>query len=372
MTYIGVFLSSTLCAYLAQKISIKKNKGLVLFFSLLSILIPSILGGMRSVRIGTDITYYVLNNFQVALHASSFKEYLPLIYAKEPLYLFIVYSCAKLFGNINALLFVIECLTMSCVYIGGWKLRKQIPLPLFLLAYFFIYYNDSYNTVRQHLAMAIIVMGFADLYNKKYKRYLINVVVASLIHTSAIIGIIFILIHWYVCGPYEKRKKKKLKIREWILMISAFVLVVGIRFWCTILIKIGILSTRYLYYFNHSSVSNNTLDTLLYSFEVVLIFLFSTKARKNIFQYEFLKIIAVFNLIFLQLARFMNYGHRLSLYFGIINLLMLAQIDRISNKKNERHIIVFGMILVMAIYWIYVYCIGDMSQTFPYVSYFND
>ena len=62
MIYIGVFLSSTLCAYLAQKISIKKNKGLVLFFSLLSILIPSILGGMRSVRIGTDITYYVLNN----------------------------------------------------------------------------------------------------------------------------------------------------------------------------------------------------------------------------------------------------------------------------------------------------------------------
>ena len=150
-------------AYFATKLSSQKNKVAIQILSLLAILLPALLAGLRASDIGTDVEYYIINNFEVARHVSSFKNYLPLIYAKEPLYLAIVYIIAKVFGNIQVLLFTFSFLTILFVYLSVWKWKKNLSVPLFLLIYYFLYYNDSLNIIRQHLAMAIILYGITNL-----------------------------------------------------------------------------------------------------------------------------------------------------------------------------------------------------------------
>lgn len=371
MIYLGTYLISALFAFFATRLSPKKNKITIVVFSFIAILLPSLLAGMRATNIGTDIEFYLINNFDVAKSATSFKSYLPLIYAKEPLYLAIVYCCAKVFGNVQVLLFVISFLTILLVYLSAWKWKKYLSVPMFLLLYDFLYYNDSLNIIRQHLAMAILLLGIDYLLQRKYKIYVLFIIVASLIHTAALIGFVFVLCHCYMLGSQKKRKRKFVKLKEVIILFASGVGICGIRFWVTLAVDIGLLNSRYLYYFQNASVSNNVTDTLIYSLEIVTILLLSKQLNKYVKEYEYLKINAYLNIILLQLARIMNYGHRLSLYFGLINLLLIVQISKIERNKNKR-LLINGLIYMIAIgYWIYIYCIGGVSQTFPYRFYFN-
>ena len=371
MIYLSVFIASVMLAYFATKLSSQKNKVAIQILSLLAILLPALLAGLRASDIGTDVEYYIINNFEVARHVSSFKNYLPLIYAKEPLYLAIVYIIAKVFGNIQVLLFTFSFLTILFVYLSVWKWKKNLSVPLFLLIYYFLYYNDSLNIIRQHLAMAIILYGITNLLEGKYRKYLIYIFIASLIHTAALVGIIFIICHWYVIGSKNRTKRKYKKIKEFMVLFAAGISVCGIRIWITLIVNIGLLDSRYLYYFEKASVSNNLTDTLLYFFEVIFLLCFSKQFNKYIEGYNYLEINAYLNLIVLQLARIMNYGHRLSLYFGIINLLLITQLPKITKNKKNRLLYSFFIVLIAGIYWIYIYCIGGMSHTFPYKFYFN-
>ena len=118
MIYLGTFGMSMLFTYFATRLK-KKNKKLIIFFSFLAIFFPALLAGLRASSIGTDVNYYMLDNFKVAGYTTSFKKYMSMIYAKEPLYLVIVFTIKKIFDNQQVLLFTFSFLTILCVYLGA-------------------------------------------------------------------------------------------------------------------------------------------------------------------------------------------------------------------------------------------------------------
>lgn len=371
MIYLGTFGMSMLFTYFATRLK-KKNKKLIIFFSFLAIFFPALLAGLRASSIGTDVNYYMLDNFKVAGYTTSFKKYMSMIYAKEPLYLVIVFTIKKIFDNQQILLFTFSFLTILCVYLGAWKWKNYLSMPVFMLVYYFLYYNDSLNIVRQHLAMAVIFLGIKYLINGKYKKYICFVIVASLIHTAAAVGVVFIFCHWYILGNKKRKRRKYAKIKEFIVLVGSGIAVCGVRLWIILAVKIGIINSRYLYYFAHSSVSNNMTDTLIYLLEIIIIISIMKQLKKRVFGFPYLKINAYLNIIFLQLANIMNYGHRLSLYFGLVNIALIAQIPRADKNRNTRIVITLIMILTFLAYWIYVYCIGGVSNTYPYQFFFNE
>lgn len=364
MIYIGTFAISGLFAYCAEK-SKKKNKAFLL--SLVAVLIPSLVAGLRSTSIGTDIGYYVIDNFEVAVVSSSFLEYVKVVYAKEPLYLLLVYAVAKTVGNIQWLLFLLGMITIGGIYFGTWKLRRYCSVPMVMLIYYFLYYNDSLNMVRQHMAMAILFAGMYVLFSGNYKKYCIYIIVASAIHTIAIIGISFIAIHWFVCGKRIEKKKEVVQLRTILLVVLAIIAVFGIEWIVTAFVKLGLLDTRYLLYFQGKEGSNHNIDTLIYAMELIFLFRYNQSFEKKIFEYEYLRLNAILNIIFLQLARFMSYGHRISLYFGVINILLIGQFPKQIKKTNNRFLIICGvLVLLFFLYWMYMYCISGVSETYPY------
>lgn len=363
MIYIGTFTISGLFAYYAGK---SKKKSRTLLLSLVAILIPSLLAGLRSTSIGTDVGYYVINNFETAVVSSSFLRYLKVVYAKEPLYLLLVYVVAKTVGNIQWLLFFFGMITIGGIYFGAWKLRQYCSVPVVMLIYCFLYYNDSLNMVRQYMAMAILFAGMYVLFSGKYKKYCIYIIIASSIHTIASIGIIFIAIHWFVCRRKIEKKKSVVQLRTILLVALAVIAVFGIKLIVTAFVNLGLLDPRYFLYFQSRHGSSHNIDTLIYVLELIFLFLYNRSFKKKIFAFDYLKLNAILNIIFLQLARFMSYGHRISLYFGVINILLIGQFPKQIKKANNRILISCGMLTFFFLYWMFIYCISGVSETYPY------
>lgn len=377
MIYLAIFSFSIFCAALAQITEAKEMKDYPILFSIISVLILSLLGGLRHESIGTDVLFYIKGNFEAALWIDSFPKYFTAIYAKEPLYLVVVYIISKVFGNFQVLLFTFQIMTIGCVYFAAWKRRRYVSPWFVLLIYCALYYNDSYNMVRQHLAMAIVLLGSVYLLEEKYKNCLIFFFIASLFHTSAFLAFILVPIYIYLKREksifYFKKRKSNLygkKMRELTITVIALIGILGIKVWCQLFIQIGILSPRYLYYFTNDNISGHYFDTIIYLFEICVL-VFNTKYLKtNMNNYRFYRTIAFLNVIVLQLTLFMSYGHRVSLYFGIINVLTIAQIPQSFHKKKNQIIIYSLITLIAIVYWIKIYYIGHVSETVPYL-FFN-
>lgn len=378
MIYLAIFSFSIFCAALAQITEAKEMKHYPILFSIISVLILSLLGGLRHESIGTDVLFYIKGNFEAALWIDSFPKYFTAIYAKEPLYLVVVYIISKVFGNFQVLLFTFQIMTIGCVYFAAWKRRRYVAPWFVLLIYCALYYNDSYNMVRQHLAMAIVLLGSVYLLEEKYKNCLIFFFIASLFHTSAFLSFILVPIYIYLKREksifYFKKRKSNLygkKMRELTITVIALIGILGIKIWCQLFIQIGILSPRYLYYFTNDNISGHYFDTLIYLFEICVL-VFNTKYLKtNMNNYRFYRTIAFLNVIVLQLTLFMSYGHRLSLYFGIINILTIAQIPQSFHKKKNQIIIYLFITLIALVYWIKIYYIGHVSETIPYMFFYQ-
>lgn len=367
MIYIIIFTSSIIFACLASKFRGKNTKWIFVLFSILSIIIPALLAGMRDLSIGTDVSTYIINNYELARNAKSFLEYAMIVYAKEPLYMLIVYLVTKIFKDIHILLFVFSLIDLVCIYIGAYRLKKYISIPTVLVIYYFFYYNDTYNMVRQHMAMAVLFLGIINVLEKKYWKFLPYIIIATMLHSSAVLSIVFPIIHWFISN---KVIGKNYKFRELLIVFVSAIVCIFPKYIYIALADVGILSQRYIYYFQANSVSDNVLDTMFYLMEISIVLLFATRARKKIYAFDYLKINAILTLIFLQLSRVMYYGGRFSVYFGMINMLMLAQLNKIGKNKEQRIAVNMLLALMLLIYWWYIYVYGGASETYPYKFWF--
>lgn len=369
MVYIATFLSSMLFGYWATRINPKTNRGLVFLCSLISILIPSILAGLRDVSIGTDVSGYIESEFNIAIAIDSFKEYFSLIWKKEKGYLLLVFVIAKYFGDIHWLLFFMSFITMTCIYVGAWKFRKDVSLSMILLLYFCFFYNDSYNMVRQSMSMSIVFMAIPYLFEKKYVKYLVFILIASLFHSTAVIGIAHFLIYWFLYTKKMTFGKNEKNLRSWILIAVLAGVCVLLPYICSSLVGIGLLDAKYLYYFKNESVSNNLFQTIIYLLQIFMTVVYSCDIRQNMKESEFFKTNLFFTFITLQLTNVMYYGNRISLYFGIVNVVLIAFFLEISNSKRSKFFTVIIITFIALTYWVYVYVIGNSSNTYPYIPY---
>lgn len=365
MIYILAFSMATLFAYFAGKVN-KKYKGGIMLFSTLCILSLSVLGGLRDTSLGTDVEVYIIPHFKYAhtFHTlTGFLTHFNNNTGREPLYRTIVYMVSRFTDNVNWLLFVFQFLTAVFVFVGAYKHKENAPLPLVVLLWCLMYYNDSYNLVRQHLAMAILFSGIDNVEKGNYKRFLLFVLAASFVHTSAVLAIAFIVIHFFTAT-----KKLSHKTYRKILLIAGITVgCLGFTQIVVIAVRVGLLPAKYLYYVNTTSVSSNNFETLLYLIEIIAVFLLSGRVKRLGSATEFYSINSFALFMLMVLSRTLFYGNRIGMYFGIINILFVAQLPKLCKNQQQRMISYAAISAICLVYWWYVYVRGGVSMTYPYV-----
>ena len=223
MIYVSCFLVSVFFAYLAQK---SRDKKVMILFSVISILVPSILGGLRTSNIGTDTNYYALPHCLQALKSPDFATF-NRSHPKEDIgYKLICYYVMKTFGHENWCYFVYLLITISLTYVGAYRHRDKIPLYITMFVFYFMLYNRALSTIRQFIAAAIIFMNFDKLEKKEYGKFSLWILFASLFHRSAFMAFGVIVALHMVMTSEEVQKKAWLKFS---ILISSGVILAYIR-----------------------------------------------------------------------------------------------------------------------------------------------
>lgn len=363
--YLVVFSLSIIFTRLAER-SCNKNrhKIITVVFSILAITIPSILAAMRADIVGTDINNYVKPLFEYFCKNGFSTEYMQKI-GIEYLYGLLTYIVTIFTDDIRVLLFVVEFLIISLIYLSAYYRKDKIPMWMFMFVFFTVFYNSTLNLVRQSIALAIVIYSFKYIENKNCVKFLFSVYIATLFHSTAFFAIILYVIYNSINTDLKNLYK--------IIIISLCILMIFFyRDIISILIDIGLIPTKFNSYLTKYLKESVDLDIIASLFKItIIVFVYFAykiliKREKN---NEYYILLLVIDFILLQLSAFIDYADRISYYFGLIaQMVLIPQLIFCVKKDRFNKIIAKLIIIIMLLcYWYIRYIYYNNGETYPYI-----
>lgn len=190
------------------------------------ILLPSVVVGLRGSTVGGDTAGYIQIFQELQYYGISKNIY------SEIGFQFICKIIITLTNSVHAVMFAIALFTYSLYYSALYKAianKKAFAFACFALTCFVFF--PSLSGIRQILACAILFYGYVSFYDrKKYIKYIITVIVASTIHTAAIVGFLIVFGAWFASPRISKVKKVIIVIAGVILAYFSYEYLVSTKY----------------------------------------------------------------------------------------------------------------------------------------------
>ena len=378
--YIFVFMTSCFLLYIGDGV---RNRFISKCCVLVSILLPSLLAGLRADSIGTDVTIYGISFFERAINSSSVLEFINkqiLLGHSDIGFNILVYISSIFSKDYHFGLFLFELITITLIYLGMKKCKKRYDTPVWLgmLLYYLCLYNASMNIMRQNIAVAIAFYAFTYVWDKKYKEYIALMIMAFLVHSSAIVGIVPFLMYIFMQKVSESSERKQL-FRGMIFLLAVFIVIAGSSRIVETLVNMGIFRANYLNYLQGGSYSTVTegrsvsiaalFFQLIYLAIYFLHYRMLNKRSMNSLFFTMTSVMVLLTSCFGPL--FAEYISRLSYYFIPLQMVGLANTSLLYKKKSQPIWIALIIALVFAT-WMRTYVILGYHDTVPYQFYWNN
>lgn len=243
------------------------------------------------------------------------------------------------------------------IYFSYKGIYKESPDPS--MSVFLLIATQSYfaflNGVRQYIVLAIFLFSIKYIRERKLWSYMISIILASTIHS---IALIFIPVYFL----YNIKIKPK-----WGTFLLVAIVVLNELF-RNILYQI-LLNTKYIVYINHNySVQSGGYITLLIELAILIFsWLYYDEDKKYNFFCN-LQLISVI-LAFFHFTIPLIYRVRWCFNFSAIVLIPLI-LDNIKNQKNKK-ILKYLIIVLYSVYIIYTIGIKNAHDVLPYLSIFE-
>lgn len=353
--YFTTFSLSIMFAHLYDKVKFNIFQ-LQKYLIFLLILSPTLLIGGTRVGIGVDYYRYVDNyirfsnieNFEY--RTSFYTEYL------FKLFSYIIYHMFN--GSLTAFFTMTSFVTGWIILIAADYFKKEISLSWVLFIYYCFYYIESYNAIKQFLALSIVFYSFRYLHERNTIKYIICIMIATLVHSSAFVSIVFYFV------PF---KAKKTQFRE--LMWIGLILFLPFFFQYILLItsKVPFLSS-YLVRFKFSlnapfSLNRIVLETITYFLPSLLFYFTVKRNNKDIF---YLVNLGLLTLMVRYLGVWIEYAWRLNYYFMVGQMLFVPMLLNTLRKNKYINIIKLFFIVMYLLFFVYYYIYAGMGPGIPY------
>ena len=254
MIYIAVFALSSFIFWKAEKDKDKYKKKMLVF---LGFILPVILAGLRADSVGTDVEVYGKWAYNQAILTDSFKIYYQA--RTESIlgdigYYFLTYVSAKIFPNYHIGLFIYSMIIQLFLYLGLKKYHRIFNTPVWLgmLLYYVTLYNYSLNLLRQSIAIVIIFYGSAYIFEKKYWKFILFLILATLFHSSAFIAVVMLPMYALLKHGGNNSLKKQF-FRGSIFVIGLMFVLYEISNILQTLVTMGIVRSNYSSYLNSNA-----------------------------------------------------------------------------------------------------------------------
>lgn len=374
LVYLLIFLiSGSLAALGGHFWRSRRERFLGFAFLALAVLLPSVVAGCRDFTIGTDTNYYVRRLFVAALGTQDVGQFFSdQIDQYEPGYLLLTFASAHVSDDMHLLLFAVETIILSTMMIAIVKVSNGNGLGTAFGAYLILHYNESFNLVRQSLAIAFVMLAVAYLLKKQYTKYAVSILVAMSFHSSGMIGLVFLIIQLFVGRSDALRERRNpLNTKVSSFCINAVLLIAPIAFSIAFqpimdfLISWGIVSVKYEIYLTDYSTGVTPLLLGVYIISFLMLYL----KRKEFDHSRFLVVSYAYGVILFLLTGISQHLWRLGAYFTATISLSLAQFQSTTRWEAYRtwaaKLVVIGLSLLM---WYVQIVVWGNHDTYPYQS----
>lgn len=363
IVYFITFLSVIFVSFFADMFK-KKNLFISLLCSFTGILILSYIAGFRAYTIGTDIKVYGLTYFNQSNDFSTLFKFIDFHEFREPLYYALNYLVYNNFHSMQVFLFIHQFILISIVYVIAYKDKKNGSFIWYIITYMLIWYNTSFNIIRQSIALFIVLIAFIFLEEGKTAKYIILILLSFLFHQSALICLMFPII--------LKLSKKDINFKYlFIITLSIFAFFV---FGKVIAISLNgkfLFLQKYLSYLLRSETNFIPKYGIFKLCFLAIILAFSIKIKdeevKNI---RFFIYMVWMDTLFYFSSIFIMYGYRMSYLFLPFYIYFIPRLDKYYETKKAKYFFRLTMILLLCLYWFVRYVNVGYDGTFPY-KFFN-
>lgn len=340
-----------------QRKSKQKNK-IYLILSFLPIFFAE---ALRSERVGTDTIAYT-RVFSSMVHSGNWIRV-----GWEPLYL--LYSKGISFISKEPQALIITSAFIICLSIGLFIYKcmddNESAFWSVLLFLSFLHYANSMNLMRQYLAMSLVIQVYWILRDgNEKKRWIISIlliVLASLIHTAAIISFIIFI-------PFILKKI------DWkILALSGTGIVIFVYAFDKVLPVIFSFLPQYLKYMGTSRGEGEEFGLFYFSFfllKVLLVFLVlylnpSNEKNKGLYQLAFLVMVSAG---LLAMKTQISLAFRTSYFFDIFTIIYAP---KILYRFKYGKILCFTLLFIYAVFFFF-HTIGSPERAcVPYLFFWQ-
>ena len=377
--YAIIILLTTILAYMVTVVEKKtKNKVIIYLLKILAILFPSIIAGIRF-GVGTDYLGVYEPFFEEVLNgniAQRSREF-------EIGYVLINRIVILFGGNFNIVMFICSLITNAFIYLGLDYYKDKINVPLAYFFYMILFYQRTFNLVRQMMSIAIVFYAFKFLdikdreeetkreyifyIIKQIIKYLSFVIIASLFQRTTLIMLAIPCILFV----YRKPKYKILKISSYIILLT---IILNFSVIGDLLSKSEKLK-YYAFYFSKKGATSLSITYLIRILPSILPYFLLRKEIDKDEQISMLYGVNIIGCILILLAYFTNtYGERIALFFNIFQVILFSYyITKLKtfNKKKVFWVVSTSIILVNCVIWYNDYILKGRDETLPYRTIFS-
>lgn len=325
----------------------------------LTLIIPSVISGIRY-KVGTDYELYE-QGFKSIADNTSIRQYVDF----EIGYIWINKIVYFLGGNFSILTFIMSLLTICFVYKALLNEKDYINVGLSMFIYMFMYYLTSFNLIRQSLAIAIGLYALTCLKEKRKKKFIFFVIIASMFHKSALI-ILGVLIIKYI---FENKKARSIQL---ILFIILIIIVLNRELIGKIVYIIYRNSYYAGYFTRYAETDASIIGYWIKNLPIIVICFLSKKSIYANKKYTLYFNLMICGYIFGMLGCFTDTQvQRIAYYFTYLSIFVLSfsykNMDNIYKKRVLRMLIV---IIVLFTWW-YNYFYKNFGDVVPFITIFD-
>lgn len=341
-------------------------------FALFSVLAVTVLAGMRGYTVGTDVLTYGNSLFYYAKQYKPLPVYFERFSHIEPLYLVLVYVSSMLSEEPHILYYLTGLIIYGFLMAAFLKKSDTFPLALTWFAFLCLLYGDTYNAMRQCIAIAIGLWAFDYATKGKYVEFGAGILLAFLFHNTSVIFVLIYLV-------YNILQKNNSIAMKSIIIMSVICSILFFNQILALLMRVGILDLKMERYYISGSTGISVFAILIRIPFLVLILLEkkkfiygrneSCKALKNENEADFYIISLLLELITVELSAFVASLYRISLYFLPFRCMAYARICCVQ-KRNNKYALMVLLIIYLVVIFIYQNQVKGNNEIYPYVFSF--
>lgn len=351
--YLGIIIMVILMGMLADN---KKAEISRFWIIIISIILIAILG-LRGRSVGVDTSNYQ-DNFVNALSHDAFSDN-----TTEPGYHLLQKSLRTFFSCPELAIFIYSAVTVFFVMKALWRYKNNINLFIAIAFYVGIFYFQAMDLLRIYLAAAFILWNYDYLIEKRYKKFVLVILLTSMLHFSSLVMFLPLGYLWL----YQRKPK---------IAFLSIVVFFAILIPLTTHFEDYLVIARYAAY-GDSNESSRSIG-LMFIFEYLPCFYCVYYASKNKIQGQWTDILVSLTIVGLLvkiLAYYITIAGRLGIHFiGLYILVLPYFIYHMKRHHKKQYIPVVTCLLAYLTIRIHLYFIGYLAADgiMPYNFFWDE